>query len=44
VFAKNEAGVSEREIGLIFFLNTVIAWSHNCRSQSSSRAAAACAR
>lgn len=24
VFAKNEAGVSEREIGLIFFLNTVI--------------------
>ncbi len=24
VFAKNEAGVSEREIGLLFFLNTVI--------------------
>jgi predicted MFS family arabinose efflux permease len=24
VFAKNEAGVSEREIGLLFFLNTVV--------------------
>ena len=44
VFAKNEAGVSEREIGLIFFLNTALIVLAQLPSPSGSRGSAGCRR
>ncbi len=34
VYAKNQAGVSERWIGMIWFANTSSSSSHRCRSRS----------
>jgi predicted MFS family arabinose efflux permease len=44
VFAKNEAGVSERAIGVIFFVNTAVIVLAQLPSRSFSRAGDACAR